>query len=75
MMIKIYLNITLLKRWTYQTTLLPSWETCMQVKKQWLEPDMEQQTDSNLRKEYYKALHRHPVCLTSMQSISCEIPG
>ena len=47
----------------------------MQVKKQWLETDMEQQTDSNLRKEYYKALHRHPVCLTSMQSISCEIPG
>ena len=26
-----------LKRWEYQTTLPASWETCMQVKKQWLE--------------------------------------
>ena len=33
-----------LKRWEYQTTLLVSWETCMQVKKQQLEPDMEQWT-------------------------------
>ena len=30
------------KRWKYQATLLASWETCMQVKKQQLEPDMEQ---------------------------------
>ena len=30
-----------LKRWKYQTTLPVSWETCMQVKKQLLEPDME----------------------------------
>ena len=30
-----------LKRWEYQTTLLASWETCMQVKKQSLEPNME----------------------------------
>ena len=30
-----------LKRWEYQTTLPPSCETCMQVKKQHLEPDME----------------------------------
>ena len=30
------------KRWEYQTTLLASWEICMQVKKQQLEPDMEQ---------------------------------
>ena len=35
-----------LKRWEYQTTLPASWETCMQVKKQQLEPDMEQQTGS-----------------------------
>ena len=31
-----------LKRWEYQTTLPVSWETCMQVKKQQLEPDMKQ---------------------------------
>ena len=34
------------KRWEYQTTWLASWETCMQVKKQQLELDMEQQTGS-----------------------------
>ena len=33
---------TFLKRWEYQTTLLVSWEICMQVKKEQLEPDMEQ---------------------------------
>ena len=32
------------KRWDYQTTLPASWEICMQVKKQQLEKDMEQQT-------------------------------
>ena len=31
-----------LKRWEYQTTLPDSWETCMQVKKQQSEQDMEQ---------------------------------
>ena len=35
-----------LKRWEYQTTLPASWEICMQVKKQQLELDMEQQTGS-----------------------------
>ena len=39
-----------LKRWEYQTTWPASWETCMQVKKQQLEPDMEQQTGSKLGK-------------------------
>ena len=34
------------KRWEYQTTLPASWEICMQLKKQQLEPDMEQQTGS-----------------------------
>ena len=33
-----------LKRWDYQTTWPASWETCMQVRKQQLELDMEQQT-------------------------------
>ena len=46
-----------LKRWDYQTTLPNSWETCVQVKKQQLEPDIEQQTDSKLGKEYDKAVY------------------
>ena len=39
----------------------------MQVKKQQLEPDREQQTGSKLGKEYIKAVYRHPVYLTYMQ--------
>ena len=35
-----------LKRWEYQTTLLASWDICIQVKKQQLELDMEEQTGS-----------------------------
>ena len=57
------------------TTLLTSWETYMQVKKQQLELDMEQQTGSKLGKEYVKAVYCHPAYLTSMQSISWEMPG
>ena len=41
-----------LKRWEYQTTWPASWEMCMQVNKQQLELDMEQQTGSKLGKEY-----------------------
>ena len=41
-----------LKRWEYQAISPVSWETCMQVKKQQLEPDMEQQTGSKLGKEH-----------------------
>ena len=52
-----------------------SWETCVQVKKQQLELDMEQQTGSILGKEYVKAVYCHPAYLTSMQSTSCEMPG
>ena len=63
-----------LKRWEYQTTLLVSGETYMQVKEQQLEPDMEQQTGSKLGKEYVKTVHCHPAYLTYMQSTSCEIP-
>ena len=47
----------------------------MQVKKQWLELDMEQQTGSKLGKEYVKAAYYHPAYLTYMQSTSCEMPG
>ena len=49
------------KRWEYQTTSPASWEICMQVKKQQLELDMEQQTASKLEKEYVKAVYCHPV--------------
>ena len=55
-----------LKRWEYQTTSPVSWEICMQVKKQQLELDMEQQTDSKYGKEYVKAVYCHPVYLTYM---------
>ena len=47
----------------------------MQVKKQQLEPDMEQQTGSKLGKEYVKAVCCYPTYLTYMQSTSCEMPG
>ena len=49
------------KRQEYQTTLSASWETCMQVKKQQLELDMEQQIGSKSGKEYVKPLYRHPI--------------
>ena len=52
-----------------------SWEICMQVRKQQLELDMEQQTGSKQEKEYVKAVYSHPAYLTSMQSTSCEMPG
>ena len=45
----------------------------MQVKKQQLEPDMEQQTGSKLGKEYIKAVYCHPAYLTYMQSTSCKM--
>ena len=57
------------KRWEYQTTWPASWEICMQVKRQQLEPDMEQQTGSKLGKEYIKAIYCHPAYLTYMQSM------
>ena len=46
----------------------------MWVKKQ-LEPDMEQQTDSKLGKEYIKTVYCHPAYLNNMQSTSCEMLG
>ena len=47
----------------------------MQVKKQQLELDMEQQTGSKLGKEYVKAVYCHPAYLTYTQSTSCEMLG
>ena len=45
----------------------------MQVKKQQLEPDWEQQSDSKLGKGYVKAVYGNPAYLTHMQSSSCEM--
>ena len=47
----------------------------MQVKKQQLEQDMEQQTGSKSGKEYVKAVYCHPAYLTYMQSTSWETLG
>ena len=47
----------------------------MQVKKQQLELDMEQQTGSKAGKEYFKAVYCHPAYITYMQSTSWEMPG
>jgi len=47
----------------------------MQVKKQHLEPEMENKTGSKLGKEYIKAAYCHSAFLTYMQSTSWEIPG
>ena len=64
-----------LNRWEYQTTWPASWEICMQVKKQQLELDMEQQPSSKSGKEYIKAIYNYPANLTSIQSTSCKMPG
>ena len=63
------------KRWEYQTTWPASWRICMQVRKQQLELDMEQQTGSKSGKEYIKAVYCHRAYLTSMQSTSWETLG
>ena len=63
------------KRWEYQTTWPTSWEICLQIRRQQLELDMEQQTDSKTGKEYVKAVYCHPAYLTYMQSTSWETLG
>ena len=47
----------------------------MQVEKQQLVTDMQQQTGSKFGKEYVKAVYCHPAYLTYMQRTSCEMPG
>ena len=47
----------------------------MQVKKQHLELDMEQQTGLKAGQQYTKAVYHHPAYLTSMQRTSGEMPG
>ena len=67
--------VKLLKRWEYQTTLPASWEIRMQIKKQQLELDMEQQAGSKSGKEYIEAVYCHLAYLTYMQSTSCKTLG
>ena len=64
-----------LNKLEYQNTWPASWEICMQVKKQQLELDMEQQTGSKSGKEYIKAIYCHPAYLTYMQRTSWETLG
>ena len=64
---------------TFYIKVRPDHLTCllrdlMQVKKQQLELDMEQQIGSKLGKKYVKAVYCHPAYLTYMQSTSCEMP-
>ena len=47
----------------------------LQVKKQLLELDMDQQTGSKSEKEYIKAAYCHPAYFTYTQSTSCEMLG
>ena len=60
------------KRWEYQTILPVSWETCIQVKKQQLEPDMEQWTGLKLGKGDVKPVDGHSA---HFQSTSCKMKG
>ena len=52
-----------------------SWKTCIQNKKQQIEPDMEQVTGSKLWKDNAKAVYWHPAYSTYIQSTSREMPG
>ena len=63
-------NWKILQEMEYQVTLSAACEICMQVKKQQLELDTEQQTASKLGKEYVKAVYCYPAYLTYMQSTS-----
>ena len=68
-------TVKFFKKWEYQTTRPDSWEICMQVKKQQLELDMEQQTGSKSGNEYIKAIYCHPAYLTYIQKTSYKMLG
>ena len=77
--VTVFVRITInygkvLKRWVKQSTLPVSWETYMWVKKQQLEPCMEQLIRSRLRKEYNRALSCYPAYLTYVLSTLWEMP-
>ena len=54
------------QNWENCTIFLVSWEACMQIKKQQLELDMEQQTGSKSGQEYIKSVYCHPAYLVYM---------
>ena len=60
--------------WNTRPFYLPS-EKSMQVKKQQLELNMEQQTASKSGKEYVKVVYCHPAYLNYMLSTLCEMPN
>ena len=64
-----------LKRCKKQTALSVFWETCIQVKKQQIEPYLEQLAGSKLGKEYVNAVYCHTIYLTYIQSTSYEMPA
>ena len=68
-------TVHMLMKFGLETTWPASSETCMQVRKQQLELNMEQQTGSKSGKEYVKAVYCHSAYLTSMQSTSWEMLG
>ena len=63
------------RRWEYQPTWPASWEICIQIKKEQLELDMEQQTGSKSGTVYVKAVYCYAAYLTYMQSTSWEMLG
>ena len=63
------------KRLAYQATWPAFWEICIQVKKQQLELEMEQQTGSKLGKKYLKAIYCHSAYLTYIQSTWWKMLG
>ena len=65
----------ILKGWEYQTTWPASWEISMQVKKQQLEMNMEQQTGSKLGKEYIKAVLLSPSLFNLYAEYIMRNPG
>ena len=64
--LSLWITINCGKRWEYQTSLTAFCETCMQVRKQQLEHNIEQWTGSRLGKEYVKAVCCHSDNLTYM---------
>ena len=61
------------KRWEYQTTFPASWETCMQVKKQELELDMEQQTSSKFKKRIHQSCILSPCSFNISRIHKCQV--
>ena len=64
-----------LTRWEYQTNWSAYWEICIKIQNQQLELDMEQQTGSNLGKEYVKAVFCDAAHLNYVQRTSRKMPG